>query len=85
MLRRDPSTIKLTPEDLKDLQMVFMQDSNSLLSVNDSELDNQNMDSSMDESYLVSKSRERTIKDRIFGTGTPPNNNNYNAPGSSSH
>lgn len=73
MLRRDPTTIHLVAEDIRDIGSGVdynllaetnkkSHNSNDDLSLNQ-ELDNQNWDSSLDESYLGSRSREREIID----------------------
>ncbi|KAG0673385.1 hypothetical protein C6P40_002957 [Pichia californica] len=68
MLRRDPTTIHLVAEDIKDIgrgddfgivQQPDMMDSDAKGRF---DTDNQNWDSSLDESYLGSRSRERDAK-----------------------
>lgn len=75
MLRRDPTTIHLVAEDIKDIgqganygiiQQVNLADPESRgkldSDVANQDTDNQNWDSSLDESYLGSRSRERDMK-----------------------
>lgn len=67
MLRRDPTTIHLIAEDIRDLGTEFDVDtiielqSQNDLSINQIEIDNQNWDTSVDESYLGSRNREREL------------------------
>lgn len=71
MLRRDPTTIHLVAEDIKDIGRgidgSLSVETNRQSIINDlminQELDNHNWDSSLDESYLGSRSREREIID----------------------
>lgn len=68
MLRRDPTRIHLVADDIKDIgrgmDFGIIEDSNQIDSKINGKLDtdNQNWDSSIDESYLGSRSRERNLK-----------------------
>lgn len=75
MLRRDPTTIHLVAEDIKDIgqgaNYGIIQHPNIMeagsrgkldLDAVNNDPDNQNWDSSLDESYLGSRSRERETK-----------------------
>lgn len=59
MLRRDPTTIRLTAEDLRDSALadhaVLAAALHSETQTADGEADDQNWDSSVDESYLGSR------------------------------
>jgi hypothetical protein len=67
MLRRDPTTIHLVADDIRDigrniefnLSTDSQRQTNNDLIINQHDIDNQNWDSSVDESYLGSRGRER--------------------------
>lgn len=73
MLRRDPTTIHLVAEDIKDITRdvnfglvpthVNVLGKYGFADMNNQD-DNQNWDSSLDESYLGSRSRERNERER---------------------
>lgn len=68
MLRRDPTTIKLVPEDIKEFNR---EQTYKVLRADTDTGVNQNLDNSIDESYI--SNREQNIKDRVFGsTGSMP-------------
>lgn len=84
MLRRDPTTIRLVAEDIKDLgsnldyeiiQRASLLDTDSRGKFGSNtvtqDIDNQNWDSSLDESYLGSRSREKDLKRDFEGSNLP--------------